>query len=70
MLNPVPTSYIYLPPTEPYLSVVYADDDILVVDKPSGLLSVPGKDPALRGPTRSEPPASIQPIDPPPAPML
>jgi tRNA pseudouridine32 synthase/23S rRNA pseudouridine746 synthase len=47
MLNPVPTSYIYLPPTDPYLSVVYADDDILVVDKPSGLLSVPGKDPAL-----------------------
>jgi tRNA pseudouridine32 synthase/23S rRNA pseudouridine746 synthase len=47
MLNPVPTSYDYSPPLEPYLSVIYADDDILVVDKPSGLLSVPGKDPSL-----------------------
>jgi tRNA pseudouridine32 synthase / 23S rRNA pseudouridine746 synthase len=47
MLNPMPTSFIYEPPTEPYLSVVYQDDDILVLDKPSGLLSVPGKDPAL-----------------------
>ena len=47
MLDPVPTSYDYRPPLEPYLSVVYADDDILVLDKPSGLLSVPGKDPAL-----------------------
>ena len=47
MLAPVPTSYDYHPPREPYLSVVYADDDILVVDKPSGLLSVAGKDPSL-----------------------
>ncbi len=27
--------------------MVHADDDIVVLDKPSGLLSVPGKDPAL-----------------------
>jgi len=47
MLDPVPTSYDYHPPMDPYLSVVYADDDILVLDKPSGLLSVAGKDPAL-----------------------
>jgi tRNA pseudouridine32 synthase/23S rRNA pseudouridine746 synthase len=47
MLAPVPTSYDYFPPLEPYLSVVYADEDILVIDKPSGLLSVPGKDPSL-----------------------
>jgi tRNA pseudouridine32 synthase/23S rRNA pseudouridine746 synthase len=47
MLDPVPQSFDYRPPTEPWLSVVYVDDDILVLDKPSGLLSVPGKDPAL-----------------------
>ena len=46
-LDPVPPSYDYRPPMEPYLSVVHVDDDILVLDKPSGLLSVPGKDPAL-----------------------
>ena len=47
MLNPVPTSYIYEPPTEPWLTVLHADDRMLVLDKPSGLLTVPGKDPAL-----------------------
>ena len=47
MLNPVPTTYIYNPPMEPYLAVVHVDDDIVVLDKPSGLLSVAGKDPAL-----------------------
>lgn len=35
----------YDPPTCPYLSIVYQDDDIVVLDKPSGLLSVPGKAP-------------------------
>lgn len=33
----------YNPPTQPYLSLLYRDDTILVVNKPSGLLSVPGK---------------------------
>jgi len=47
MLDPVPLSYDYDPPTDPWLSVVHVDDDILVLDKPSGLLSVAGKDPAL-----------------------
>ena len=47
MLNPVPKSYDYRPPTEPWLSVVHEDADIVVFDKPSGLLSVPGRDPAL-----------------------
>jgi len=47
MLDPLPKTFSYHPPLEPYLSVVYVDDDILVLDKPSGLLSVPGKDPAL-----------------------
>ena len=47
VLNPVPTSYDYRPPTEPWLTVLHADDDIVVLDKPSGLLSVAGKDPSL-----------------------
>ncbi len=47
MLNPVPTSYDYRPPTDPWLTVLHADADIVVLDKPSGLLSVPGKDPSL-----------------------
>ncbi|MEO1280227.1 MAG: RluA family pseudouridine synthase [Pseudomonadota bacterium] len=37
---------IYAPPVEPHLDVLHADDDLLVIAKPSGLLSVPGKDPA------------------------
>jgi tRNA pseudouridine32 synthase/23S rRNA pseudouridine746 synthase len=47
MLNPVPKSYIYAPPTDPWLTVLHADARMLVLDKPSGLLTVPGKDPAL-----------------------
>ncbi|AMX03661.1 RluA family pseudouridine synthase [Microbulbifer thermotolerans] len=38
----------YRPPAEPFLSVVYEDEALLVLDKPSGLLSVPGRDPAHR----------------------
>lgn len=38
---------IYNPPMEPYISVIYQDADILVLDKPSGLLSVSGRHPAL-----------------------
>lgn len=34
--------FIYSPPQEP-LSILYDDDTIIVVNKPSGLLSVPGK---------------------------
>ena len=32
----------YTPPADP-LAVIHRDDDLLLVDKPSGLLSVPGK---------------------------
>tara|TARA_B100000809_G_scaffold217318_1_gene223424 strand:+ start:1067 stop:1726 length:660 start_codon:yes stop_codon:yes gene_type:complete len=32
-----------VPFCEQQVTIIYADDDILVVDKPSGLLSVPGK---------------------------
>lgn len=35
----------YTPPMQPYLELLYRDDDIVVVNKPSGLLSVPGKEP-------------------------
>ncbi len=34
--------FIYKPPTEP-LEVLHQDDDLILVNKPSGLLSVPGK---------------------------
>lgn len=33
----------YSPPTKPYLDIVYQDDDIVLLNKPSGILSVPGK---------------------------
>ncbi len=36
----------YEPPAQPYICIIHRDDDLLVVSKPSGLLSVPGKDPA------------------------
>ncbi|MDD7911034.1 RluA family pseudouridine synthase [Pseudovibrio exalbescens] len=42
MADPNPP-FIYNPPTEPFLDVLHQDDDILVLNKPSGLLSVPGK---------------------------
>ena len=42
LVNPV-----YNPPMEPYVSILYRDDDLIVLDKQSGLLSVPGRDPAL-----------------------
>ena len=38
--------WTYAPPTEPWLEVVHEDKDLCVIDKPSGLLSVPGRDPA------------------------
>ena len=34
--------FIYAPPTDP-LRIVYEDNDLLVIDKPAGLLSVPGR---------------------------
>lgn len=35
----------YSPPLTPYLQILYQDEAILVLSKPSGLLSVPGKAP-------------------------
>ena len=47
MLNPMPKTFDYWPPTDPWLDILHEDADIVVFNKPSGLLSVPGKDPAL-----------------------
>ena len=35
--------FIYRPPMTPYLEVIYQDNDIVVLNKPSGLLTVPGR---------------------------
>ncbi len=35
--------FIYNPPQSPWLDIVYQDDDLIVLNKPSGLLSVPGR---------------------------
>lgn len=37
----------YNPPTDPYLDIIYHDDDLIILNKPNGLLSVPGKHPML-----------------------
>lgn len=33
----------YQPPQQPWLDIIFADKDLLVLNKPSGLLSVPGR---------------------------
>lgn len=35
--------WIYRPPTEPWLEVLHRDADLIVINKPAGLLSVPGR---------------------------
>lgn len=40
-------SFTYDPPQHPQLHVIHCDAHILVLDKPSGLLTVPGNDPTL-----------------------
>ena len=35
-------NFIYTPPTDP-LSIIFEDDDLLIIDKPAGLQSVPGR---------------------------
>lgn len=37
--------FVYNPPLEPYIDVLFEDEQILVLNKQSGLLSVPGKRP-------------------------
>lgn len=43
----LPTLTDYFPPTDPWIDVVHEDGRLIVLDKPSGLLTVPGKDPGL-----------------------
>ncbi|MCW8832473.1 MAG: RNA pseudouridine synthase, partial [Colwellia sp.] len=35
--------FIYQPPMYPYLDIIYQDQDLVVLNKASGLLSVPGR---------------------------
>ena len=35
--------FVYQPPMAPYLEIVYQDEDLVVLNKPSGLLTVPGR---------------------------
>jgi len=35
--------FIYQPPMSPYIDILYQDDDIVVLNKTSGILSVPGR---------------------------
>lgn len=38
----------YQPPVEPWLDLLYQDEWLAVLNKPSGLLSTPGRDPGLQ----------------------
>src|SRR3569833_1201764 len=46
-MPPLPSTFDYRPPTDPWIDVVYEDDRLILCNKPSGLLTVPGKDPSL-----------------------
>lgn len=46
MENTLPGTFFYEPPKGPPV-IIYEDDDILILNKPSGLLHVPGKDKSL-----------------------
>ncbi|AXI03553.1 RluA family pseudouridine synthase [Aquirhabdus parva] len=39
---PLNDNFIYTPPQDP-LTILFEDDDLVVIDKPAGLLSVPGR---------------------------
>jgi tRNA pseudouridine32 synthase/23S rRNA pseudouridine746 synthase len=45
---PARRNFTYAPPPAASLTILYQDDDLLFVDKPEGLLSVPGKGEALK----------------------
>lgn len=44
-MPPLPPTFDYRPP--PGIDIVYADERLILCNKPSGLLTVPGKDPSL-----------------------
>lgn len=46
--NTPPPALDYQPPANNGLSILHVDDDILVLSKPAGLLSVPGNKPGLQ----------------------
>jgi tRNA pseudouridine32 synthase/23S rRNA pseudouridine746 synthase len=46
-MPPLPSTFDYRPPTDPWIDIVYEDNRLILCDKPSGLLTVPGKDPSL-----------------------
>ena len=46
-MPPLPSTFDYRPPTEPWIDIVHEDDRLIVCNKPSGLLTVPGKDISL-----------------------
>lgn len=46
-MNQISDAPVYNPPLQAHLPILHRDADILVLDKPSGLLSVPGRHPAL-----------------------
>jgi tRNA pseudouridine32 synthase/23S rRNA pseudouridine746 synthase len=39
----MPSDFEYRPPTVPWLTTIHQDRDMVVLDKPAGLLSIPGK---------------------------
>ena len=39
---PINDDFVYMPPQDP-LEILYEDEDLVVINKPSGLLSVPGR---------------------------
>jgi len=48
MTEPLPApAFRYQPPTKPWLEICYQDKDLLVVAKPTGILTNPGKGPEL-----------------------
>ena len=38
-----PSTHVYTPPAESIIDIIYEDEHLLMVDKPNGLLSVPGR---------------------------
>lgn len=35
--------FVYQPPLNPYFDIIYRDKDLVIINKPSGLLTVPGR---------------------------
>jgi len=40
---PANPDFVYQPPMHPYLEILFRDKDFIVINKPSGLLTVPGR---------------------------